>query len=168
MRTIEVSDVEGVPPSVDGAGVEGSEPVVGTHDGRGSVATNCASWLLDRRVLDSTGDPIGISVAAYADAGSGRPTWLAVYTGRRTAVIVVVPVDGSSMLGDDILIAHDLDTVLAAPGDPQSLSDPTRQGRLSAHYRRVACRGHQARSTSATSETLASGCGAGPHQPDRP
>jgi hypothetical protein len=95
--------------------------------------------LVDRQVLDSSGDPLGISVAVYADGASGHPKWLAVYTGRRVVVTVMVPVDGSSLLGDDVIIAHDLDTVLASPVYPTAMLDPTHEVLLSAHYRSRAC-----------------------------
>jgi hypothetical protein len=54
-------------------------------------------------------------------------------------VTVMVPVDGSSLLGDDVIVAHDLDTVLAAPVYPTATLDPTHEALLSAPYRSRAC-----------------------------
>jgi hypothetical protein len=71
-----------------------------------------SSWI-DRRVLDVTGDGIGVIVDIYCDATTARPTWLAIDIGGSPPIIAVIPVRGSSLLGENVILANDRATVLA-------------------------------------------------------
>jgi hypothetical protein len=95
------------------------------------------SMWMDRWVRDSGGAALGVTVAVLRDAVTHRAVWLAVYTGVPNATIVVVPVCGSSLLGDDIVIAADRDSVLAAPTiELEARLDPAQERDLSDHLRR--------------------------------
>ena len=71
-----------------------------------------SSWI-DRRVLDVNGNRIGVIVDIYPDATTARPTWLAIEIGGSPPTIAVTPVRGSSLLGENVILANDRDTVLA-------------------------------------------------------
>ena len=71
-----------------------------------------SSWI-DRGVLDVSGNRIGVIVDIYCDVTTARPTWLAIEIGGSPPTIAVTPVRGSSLLGEDVILANDRDTVLA-------------------------------------------------------
>ena len=71
-----------------------------------------SSWI-HRRVLDASGNRIGVIVDIYCDAPTARPTWLAIEIGGSPPTIAVTPVRGSSLLGEHVILANDRDTVLA-------------------------------------------------------
>jgi hypothetical protein len=93
----------------------------------------------DRWVRDTSGAALGVTVAVVRDPLTARAVWLAVYTGLPDASVVVVPVCGSSLLGDDIVIDTDQDSVLAAPPIELDVTfDPAQERVLSDHFRRHA------------------------------
>jgi hypothetical protein len=73
----------GRPAAGDGdAEAAGIEACYGADGDAEGLATCCGSWLVDRQVLDSTGDPLGISVAVYADGPAvTRSGWLSTPDG---------------------------------------------------------------------------------------
>ena len=97
------------------------------------------SMWMDRWVRDASGAALGVTVAVVCDPDTNRSVWLAVYTGVPAATVVVVPVCGSSLLGDDIVVDVDRDDVLAAPTIELDVTlDPTQDRILSDHFRRHA------------------------------
>ena len=96
-----------------------------------------SSWI-DRRVLDVNGDPVGVIVAICCDASSGRPAWLAIDIGDMLAMdVVVAPVRGSSLLGEDVVIAHDQQTLVTAPHvTARSVLQRADEDTLHVHYTR--------------------------------
>lgn len=98
-----------------------------------------STWT-DRRVRDASGATLGVTVAVVCDPLTARAVWLVVYTGLPAATVVVVPVCGSSLLGDDIVVDADRDSVLAAsPIELEVTFDPAQDRVLSDHFRRHAC-----------------------------
>jgi hypothetical protein len=88
-------------------------------------------------VRDSTGAVIGVAVAVVCDPATDEAAWLVVYTGAPDAAVVVAPVRGSSLLGDDIVTDTSRDDVLTAlPVQLDVTMDPTQHVRLSEHFRR--------------------------------
>ncbi|MGH9272806.1 MAG: PRC-barrel domain-containing protein [Ilumatobacteraceae bacterium] len=71
-------------------------------------------WI-DRRVIDQAGRTVGVVVDIYSDLVTGRPSWLAISTGFFGTRVVVAPVRGASLLGDDVVIAVPRDVVESAP-----------------------------------------------------
>jgi hypothetical protein len=93
----------------------------------------------DRWVRDASGAALGVTVAVVRDPLTARAVWLAVYTGLPAATVVVVPVCGSSLLGDDIVVDATRDSVLAAPPIELDVTfDPAQERVLSDHFRRHA------------------------------
>lgn len=93
-------------------------------------------WM-DRWVRDASGAALGVTVAVVRDPLTARAVWLAVYTGLPAATVVVVPVCGSSLLGDDIVVDADRDSVLTAPPIELDVTfDPAQDRVLSDHFRR--------------------------------
>ena len=93
------------------------------------------SHWVDRHARDASGAVIGIVVDVYADPLTRRPAWLAISTGFFGTRIAVAPLRGASLLGEDVVIAHDRDTVLTAPpGDVVVTIDPAEQQSLIDHY----------------------------------
>ncbi len=64
-------------------------------------------------MLDVSGNRIGVIVDIYRDATTARPTWLAIEIGGSPPTIAVTPVRGASLLGENVILANDRDTVLA-------------------------------------------------------
>lgn len=98
---------------------------------------NAPSPWVDRRALDNRGDLIGVVVNAYTDRATRQVAWLAVATGFFGTRIAVVPVRGASLLGGDVVVAHDRDTIVTAPAvDIVVEVDPDQQQLLVDHYTR--------------------------------
>ena len=99
--------------------------------GRPDGALN--GWI-DRRVLDITGESIGVVVDIYADGTNRHPAWLAISTGLLDTPIAV-PIVGASQVGEDVVVAHDRHTVFTAPGDAALLADdPGAERAIASHY----------------------------------
>ncbi len=71
-------------------------------------------WV-DRRALDRHGVVIGTVIDVYEDSQTGREKWLAITTGYFGTRRVVAPVQDASLLGDDVVVAHAKDVIVAAP-----------------------------------------------------
>lgn len=96
-------------------------------------------WI-DRRVLDVSGEPIGVVVDVHPTGGDRRPEWLAVSTGLLGSPIAV-PVHGAARVGDDVVIAHHRQVVFTAPGNAELLTvDPVAERAIAAHFGIVATR----------------------------
>lgn len=100
------------------------------------MARELSVWL-DRRALDNCGELLGTVVDIYDDARTRRPSWLAISTGFFGTRIAVAPVRGASLLGDDVVVAHDRHTVTHAPTvDIVVTVEPNQHQRLLDHYAR--------------------------------
>ncbi|MET0324236.1 MAG: PRC-barrel domain-containing protein [Ilumatobacteraceae bacterium] len=98
---------------------------------RPDLATD--EWIA-RRVLDVTGEPIGVVVDLHPGGPDARPEWLAVSTGLLSTP-VAVPIRGSVRVGDDVVIAHDRHVVFTAPGDLELLTiDAAAERAIAAHF----------------------------------
>jgi hypothetical protein len=103
--------------------------------GRNDEVTEEMNRWLDRRALDNRGTLLGVVVDIYADVVSRRPEWLAISTGFFGTRVAVVPVRAASLLGDDVVIAHDRETITSAPMvDVLVAVDPRQQQLLLDHY----------------------------------
>ncbi len=92
------------------------------------------SWV-DRRALDRRGRLIGVVVDAYAPARPSHPGWLAIATGFFGTKVVVAPRAGAALRGDDVVLAHDHDTITRAPPISIVVSlEPADEQRLLEHY----------------------------------
>ena len=101
---------------------------------RRDAGCDLVMWV-DRRVKAADGDSLGISVGVYVDAVSRQPAWLIIDTGLAGTPLVVAPVPGSSLLGDDIVVGADRDAVLSAPTVADLVPLDTGEVRsLTAHY----------------------------------
>lgn len=93
-----------------------------------------SDWV-DRRALDLHGELLGIVVDAYTDPASRRVRWLALATGFFGTRVAVVPVQGASLLGDDVVIAHPREVITTAPLVEIVVGvDPGDEPSLVAHY----------------------------------
>lgn len=102
-------------------------------DGAGELSC----WL-DRLVLDDRGETLGVLIEIYADGLTRRPAWLAI---DAASGVVVAPVRGASLLGEDVVIAHARRTVATAPAvEVLGTVDPAQEQLLSNHYGRRASR----------------------------
>jgi len=91
-------------------------------------------WV-DRRVRDTGGNVLGVVVDVYEDPNTRQPTWLAVSTGYFGTRIVVVPICGSALLGDDVVVAHNRETITKAPAVEIFVAvTPDHHRQLSDHY----------------------------------
>lgn len=91
-------------------------------------------WI-DRRALDRRGELIGVVVDVYGDPVSRRPAWLAISSGFFGIRIGVAPIEGVSLRGGDVVIAHSREVVTTAPPvDVLVTVDPDQQRRLVDHY----------------------------------
>jgi hypothetical protein len=78
------------------------------------VSDHLDGWV-DRRVLDPSGELVGVVVDIYADADSGRPRWLAISSGYFGTRVLVAPLAGASTRGPNLVIAHSRARVETAP-----------------------------------------------------
>lgn len=98
------------------------------------VTRELSDWV-DRRALDNRGELVGIVVDIYDDGVAQQPAWLAIATGFFGTLVAIAPVRAASLLGDDVVIAHDRHTITAAPHvDIVVAVDPNQQQRLLDHY----------------------------------
>jgi hypothetical protein len=133
------ADFEGAASERRDSAISGVRSVSGRRGGapsRDERGGSVGSQWVDRWVRDTRGASLGVTVAVVCDPVTDSAVWLAVYTGLPTATVVVVPVCGSSLLGDDIVIAADRDIVLAAPRiELAARLDPFQERLLSEHFR---------------------------------
>jgi len=86
-------------------------------------------------VLDRHGAVIGTVVDVFDDCRTGRARWLAVSTGYFGTRRALVPVRGASLLGADVLVAHEMAAVVAAPDvHTYTAIAPSDEAALCAHY----------------------------------
>jgi len=71
------------------------------------------SWR-GRDVIDSAGEPVGVVVAIYDDATTGRPTWLALATDMSASWVNVVPARSAHRRGD-VVISHTRAEITTTP-----------------------------------------------------
>ncbi len=97
------------------------------------------SDLIGRTVVDTDGDKVGSVYDVYLDNDSGQPEWLAVTTGLFGTKVSFVPLDGASIMDDDVMIAHSKSTVKDAPNaEADGQLSPDEESALYAHYGRGA------------------------------
>jgi hypothetical protein len=92
------------------------------------------NWL-ERSVQDSNGEDIGHADGIYADSRSEEPMFLLVKGGHFGVHLHFVPLEGAEMVGDDIKVAWDKETISRAPkiaADDSLSADEER--RLFDHY----------------------------------
>jgi PRC-barrel domain len=82
-----------------------------------------SSWI-DRRVVDVSGNGIGVIVDIYCDATTARPTWLAIDVGGSPPTIAVTPVRGSSLLGENVELDRSAPRRGRCPAQQWSMSGP--------------------------------------------
>lgn len=91
---------------------------------------------MDRRVRDVSGEILGVIVDVYDDPNTRQPTWLAVSTGYFGTRVAIVPIRSASLLGSDVVIAHDRSLITAAPAvDVFVAVTPDHHRQLLDHYR---------------------------------
>ena len=81
------------------------------------LTTDQAQQLLSNggNVVDNDGDKIGSIGQIFLDDQSGRPEWVTVKTGLFGGGESFVPLRDSEVVGDDIRVPYDKDTVKDAP-----------------------------------------------------
>ncbi len=71
--------------------------------------------IADGNVIGSDGDKIGGIGQIYLDDNTGEPNWVTVRTGLFGTSETLVPLDGASLSGGDIVVSYDKPTVKDAP-----------------------------------------------------
>src|SRR5215212_891194 len=90
-----------------------------------------------RTAFDRHGEKLGKIADLYVDDTTGDPEWLAVHTGLFGARLGFVPLEGATLRGDDVIVAHDKATVKDAPHvDADGRLTPDEERRLYGHYGR--------------------------------
>jgi hypothetical protein len=93
------------------------------------------SDLIDRKVLDPTGDKIGTVSTVYVDDLTNEPTWLAITTGWFGTSVSFAPVADAYLTDDDVVVAFPKDTVKEAPNiDADGTLTPDEAFTLYAYY----------------------------------
>ncbi len=129
-----------MPTAADGDHQHAHAPARDVNDDVRIVDGQDLSMWVDRRVRSSDGDSLGITVGVHVHGDSPHPVWLIVDTGNPGTPTVMAPARGSSLLGDDIVIRPDRDTVLTAPTvNGLNAMDPDDARSLVDHYVRRAC-----------------------------
>ncbi len=96
------------------------------------------SDLIGRTVHDPDGDKVGTVHDVYLDNESGQPEWMAVSTGLFGTKVSFVPLEGASIVGDDVMVAHSKSTVKDAPNaEADGELSPEEESALYAHYGRA-------------------------------
>jgi hypothetical protein len=92
------------------------------------------NWL-ERAVRDVNGEQIGHADGIYADTRTEEPTFLLVKGGLSGIHMHFVPLRGAELVGEDIKVSWDKDTISHAPkiAADDSLS-PGEERRLFDHY----------------------------------
>lgn len=90
---------------------------------------------LGRTVVDPAGNKIGSVGQVYVDDDSGVPDWVTINTGLFGMRENFVPLQGSSLSGDQLQVAFDKDVVSRAPGiDDDSHLDADEEQNLYTYY----------------------------------
>ncbi|MFE4836309.1 YsnF/AvaK domain-containing protein [Arthrobacter sp. NPDC056691] len=93
--------------------------------------------LLSRsgNILSTDGHKIGSIGQIYADDDSGQPTWATARTGLFGTSESFVPLEGSRVEGDDLVVPYTKDQVKDAPRvDTDGHLEPSEEDRLYEHY----------------------------------
>jgi len=91
--------------------------------------------LIDRKVVDPTGDKIGTVSSVYVDDVTNEPTWLAITTGWFGTKVSFAPVAGAYLADDDLVVAYPKDIVKDAPNiEADGTLTPDDASTLYAHY----------------------------------
>jgi hypothetical protein len=86
-------------------------------------------------VLGQDGEKIGRIGELYVDDDTDSPTWVTVKTGLFGLKESLVPLQGASVRGDDLVVACTKDQVKDAPRiDPHGHLEPGEEDRLYRHY----------------------------------
>ncbi|MEO6653346.1 MAG: PRC-barrel domain-containing protein [Ilumatobacteraceae bacterium] len=72
------------------------------------------AWI-DRAVRDRSGQLLGVVIDVYDDPLTRLPAWLALSTGFFGVQREIAPIAGASILGDDVVVAHELADIHGAP-----------------------------------------------------
>lgn len=82
-----------------------------------SITFAQASTLVEHhtRVLDCTGEPLGLLAQVYVDEDTNEPLWAAVVFAPPSQVETVVPIDGARIEGDDLVTEYTRQVVMDAP-----------------------------------------------------
>ncbi len=89
----------------------------------------------EREVIDVDGEPVGHAEDLYADDRTSEPAFLLVRGGRFGIKLHFVPIDGATLDGDRIRVAHTVEQINHAPNvsaDEHLTRDE--EQRLFAHY----------------------------------
>lgn len=105
------------------------------NDGPNRTQELAGDGWVDRLSRDNRGEILGVVVDVYDDPDTRHPTWLAISTGYFGTRITVVPISGCSLLGEDVVVAHDRSTITSAPAVEINVTvAPEHHRRLIEHY----------------------------------
>lgn len=91
--------------------------------------------LVGRTALDRSYSKIGTIEDVYVDDVTGEPAWLAVKTGLFGARRNFVPLSGSEVYGDDVVVPYETAIVKDAPkAETDGHLEPDEERALYAHY----------------------------------
>ena len=85
-------------------------------------------------VYDVSGDQIGKVEEVFADVDTQRPEWIGLGTGFFGTKRVLVPVDGSQLQGDGIVVPYEKDHVKGSPDIDDDHVSPETEQELYAYY----------------------------------
>lgn len=87
------------------------------------------------KVVTEAGDKIGGVGQVYLDDATGAPTWVTVRTGLFGTAETFVPLEGARLVGDDILVAFEKETIKDAPRvEADGTVTPDEERELFRHY----------------------------------
>jgi uncharacterized protein (TIGR02271 family) len=87
------------------------------------------------KVVTEAGDKIGGVGQVYLDDATGAPTWVTVRTGLFGTAETFVPLEGARLVGDDILVAFDKESIKDAPRvEADGTVTPDEERELFRHY----------------------------------
>jgi len=91
--------------------------------------------LVGRKAVDPNGDKVGTVSAVYVDEDNGQPSWVTVTTGWFGNRISFVPLQGTYIGGDEVVVGYTKDTIKDAPNfDADGHLDRSEEDRLYQHY----------------------------------
>jgi uncharacterized protein (TIGR02271 family) len=87
------------------------------------------------KVVTGAGDKIGGVGQVYLDDATGAPTWVTVRTGLFGTAESFVPLEGARLVGDDIVVAFDKETIKDSPRvEVDGTVTPAEEQELFRHY----------------------------------
>lgn len=92
--------------------------------------------VLNATAFDSKGDKVGKVDQLFLDERTGEPTFIAVNTGLFGMSSSLVPLEGATVNGDEVRLAHVKDVITDAPSiaDSDEGLTPEQEAKLYAHY----------------------------------